>query len=528
VFGQLRQLKQQAGRIMTALQVGGRAALSAYREDMVSLSNHTYGEYSTRIARYDLFDFYDSNTVYGALNRYAEVMRQRHNLYKHIRGIYNPVHRLVALEAAKTYGGQIDWTGGLRTGAIPVEGADDRLVEAITQVLKWSNFGTQKTGFVRQGARLGDSFLKVVDDIARRRVRLELLSPRDVTECEFDAVGNIKSIVIQYDRVDENDKIYTYREEIDQAWFRTYKGKDLFAYYRDHTGELVAEWPNVFGFVPMRHVPHLQTDSNWGATSFQSSLGKINELNDLASITHDGIRKTVNPIWAVIGGRMPSGAAADTTERDEVPVVNVPLNGDIKALVASLDVPGSMSAIDKLIGEIERDMPQLSLQRIRESGGNASGVSIENSYSDASDLLIEIQGNYDQGLIAAIQMAITIGGVRSTQDRTTYAAFAGYTLDSYPNGDLDFYIKEREVFSDRLTAEAKLRILMESSATPVAAIVMRDLGYSEDDIAEVQADSERRSAAAVRGLAQAAFQQQEDDEAMIEEDTEETDSDTAE
>jgi hypothetical protein len=521
VFGQLWQSGLQTGRrVMLAAQTGMQAALEVMRGGGLSLADYDYGAFKYRSGRYMVFERYSNNTIYVELDSIA---RRDQKLYTHIRGIYNPVNRLIKLEAAKTYGGQIDWTGKLRTGAIPVEGADDQLIEAIIQVLKWSNFGTQKTPYVYQGAKYGDSFLKVIDDFERGRVRLEVLDPREVKECEFDAVGNIKRIVIEYERVEKDEKgkdhIYTYREEIDQQTFRTFKGKDPFAFYSGYytdpiTGETRLEpldtWPNPYGFVPVRHVPHLKSTGDWGMTSFQASLSKINELNDLASITHDGVRIAVDPVWALIGGRMPENSKSSEGERDKVPVINIPIGGDIKALVTTLDIAGSMLAIDKIIGEIERDMPQLSLQRIRESGGNASGVSIENSYSDASDLLIEIQGNYDQGLIAATQMAMTIGGMRG------YDAFRGITKESYEQGALDFYIKPRDVFSDRLTSDRKIELLLQASTTPVRGIVMREMGYSEDDIAEVDAGAKEKEAqqiaAGIRAAAQAAGMNPDDED----------------
>jgi hypothetical protein len=106
-----------------------------------------------------------------------------------------------------------------------------------------------------------------------------------------------------------------------------------------------------------------------------------------------------------------------------------------------------------------------------------------------------------------------------------YDAFRGYALDSYDSGLLDFYIKPRDVFTDRLKSDRKIELLLQASTTPVRGLVMREMGYSEDDIAEVDAGAQEREAAAMRGLAEAAFNQQgQGDQAdmMDEEDTGET------
>lgn len=505
---------------MSALQVGAREALLSYRGSTLSGYADDLSDYRTRFARFDQYQFWYDNTQFDTINTWMTHVRTSANLYRHIRGIYNPVHRLVNLEVAKVYGGGIDWSGGLRVGAIPIVDADDTLIEAIKTVLKWSNFGTEKANYVRQGSKLGESYLKIIDDTARGRVRMEVLSPYKVREARFNEVGDIKHITIQYYMTDEaTGKDFIYREEIDQREFRYWRQDNLNAEDSAFVRRDARIDPNPYGFVPVRQIPHMRdTDSRHGVPSYHGSLGKIVQLNDIAAPVHDGVRLGVNPLYVLRGNVMPSDTTDDgTRKRDEMKVISISKDSTLEAISPTLDINAGLMAMDKLIGEIERDMPQLSLQRIRESGGDASGVSIENSYSDASSLLIELQGSYDEGLIRALQMAISIGAYRG------YPQFAMYDPEtSYQAGDLDFYIKEREVFSDRLTPDKKIELLNASANLDTLPIVARDLGYSDEDIAIMMDGRKEREAAqiaaGIRAAAQAAGMDEDEDEEIETED----------
>lgn len=491
---------------MTAARAGLYAARDAYRADAQSPTSEAFDSYDSRLARYQLYALYESNDVYTSLNRYAPALKANAKLYQFIRGIYNPISRLVDIETAKVYGGSIDWTNDLRTGAIPITGADETLLKSITRILKWSQFGSQKSLLVRTGAMTGDVFLSVVDDLDRQRVRLEVLDPRKVVECEHDEVGNVKRIVISYMMDDEQGKAFRYTKEIDTEWFRTYRDDGLYAFHKGINGEPIDKWPNDYGFVPVRHIQHRNVGKEFGTTSFAKTLPKINELNDQASLLNDQIRKVVKVTWAVLGGTLPDTRQGDPEARDGVLTINLPEGTDIKAMVVPLDIAGVIAAMDKLTVEIENDMPQLSLQAIRKAGGDATGVAIRNLYNDAVDLIEEVQGNYDAGLIAAIQMAISMGAVHG------YADFTAYSLDSYEAGDLDFYLKPRPIFDDSLTKKEKLDLLVQVADKPIAALAMREMGYDQADIDEVMALQAQRTADAVRGLMQAAFQQNQTDQ----------------
>ena len=158
---------------MTAVNAG----ISAWKDEYNSAGEQfAWDDYEARIKRYENHEHYYANTAYTRLQRYAEAYKARHSLYKNIRSIYNPVKRLVDFYVANVYGGSIDMEG-FDSGAIPIVANDDALIEAIRQTIIWSNWQSKKSLFVRTGAKLGDVFVKCVDDADRRKVRAEIVHP---------------------------------------------------------------------------------------------------------------------------------------------------------------------------------------------------------------------------------------------------------------------------------------------------------------------------------------------------------------
>lgn len=513
-------LVHEGRRVVNAMTVGTRAGLDTYRSGAIGLMAPQAQEYQRAIHRYDIFQAWYDNVQFDGINAYLTQLRSQVDLYRHIRGIYNPVRRLVNLEVAKVYGGSIDWTGGLRVGAIPVVGADDTLVAANTQILKWSNFGTQKNEVVRTGGKLGVSYIKVVDYADRGRVRMELLPPYKVRDVELNEVDDVKRIVIQSYHWDEDEKKeYVIREEITDSVFRYWKSYALNAFDEGRDpGTPTLQYTNPYGFVPVRQTFHTK-EGDTGQPSFYGYLGKITQLNDIAAPVHDAVRLGVNYMLWTDGSRVPDNTDPGTRKRDEVKVINMSKGSSLNALKPELDIMSGLAAMDKLIGELERDMPQLSLQRIRESGGEASGVSIENSYSDASDLLIALQGNYDEGLTRALQMAISMAAYRRLPGFQMYDP-----VKSYERGDLDFYIKERSVFSDRIPMAERERLIIEASTSPARDLVLRDLGVAEEDIEAMNASAKEseynQAAGALAGLAKQAFGDEADETVTVDEEGE--------
>jgi hypothetical protein len=518
MFGQLRsRVEYQVGRLMTA----GRVALAVYRDEDQGVDSDLFDSYASRMGRYRLNTLYAEGKQYRPANllRAGDRYTKR---YRHTRNIYNFVSRVIDLEVNKVYGGRIDWPGDLHGGAIPIEpdaNASPMLITSLKQILKWSNFGRQKDLYVRNGSRLGDSFLKVIpvfdlkeDDDGKQsitwsKVRIEVLDPHKVKDVQHNEAGDLTFIHIEYEDIGDDGKPFTYGEKITKFDIAIFRGD-----------EEVSRVPNTYGFVPATHALHKNIGRKWGVTSFYTTLEKIDEINDVASNTNDGIRRGSNPLIVTVGGKM-SQPDAEMRERDSLLVVELPKTDmSVETVTPSIDIMGSIAAQDKMTSEAEADVPQTSLQRIREKSGDMSGVAIENSYTDASDAIEAIQGNYDEPLLRALQMACTIGGIIGLEDFP-------YDIDSYENGELDFYIKERRVFSDRLAPLDRARLILEAAQSPAWPIIARDLEVSDEDIALVMADAQERqaaqAAAAIRGLAQG-FNMDEEDEGDEDEEIVET------
>lgn len=525
---------------MTALQAG----VMAYKQEaLVPIEELGWDNYDYRLFRYYHYDSYVNNTVYSRLVNYAAVHKEREKLYKHTRSIYNPASRLEDLLVSYVYGGAIDMQT-LEQGAIPIVAENPALLDAIKQVFTWSRWGEQKSLYVRRGARYGDSFLKVCDDPSKRKVYLESLHPGKVREWTTDNVGNIQSIVIEYLREEDPDiaaltpsrfglipqpqsqKQYLYTEKItklddgSEKW-ETFKDGEPFGYYANEFGILVPSWTTEYGFIPVTLTQYKNIGLFSGANAFYSSLRKIDEINDNASLLNDQVRKAINPMWYFAGVRRTEEVNATTNgtegtenerRKDAVPAIYGPAGSQPFPMVFDLPIDQAYQNLQGMIAELERDMPELALQRIREGGSDMTEPGNTSGYSDAIGRVEEARGNYDAGQIRALQMAITIGGIHQ------YDGFEGFNLDSYAAGDLKFYIRERPVIADQLSKRERITQLQMAGTAPlpIQKLILKEMEYDtktiEDVIKEQEIEKEKNMRNAARGFGQAIFGEGDTDE----------------
>lgn len=520
----------------------GRAAVTAFNEkDQYPVESWGWDTYEARLNRYELYEAYYQNTIYSSLETFAAKLKSDRRLYRHIRGIYNPVARQNRMIRANVYPGSIDLQN-LAAGALPVETENAALIDPLKQIIKWSNLGRSLSLYVKWGALLGDVGLWIADDRDRQKVRIEAIHPSKIREAEFDESGNVKACVIEYVKsettgIDDlritangvkeptnarNDFIFTLK--VNKEQFQTFKNGEPFAFYNDAAGNPVPEWDNPYGFVPLVIAHYEDSGLAWGENSFFTTQRKIDEINDAASLLNDSIRKVVIPLLKAKGIKKPGSSNSNGSdlqfsqdERDQWLVAYLSeKDSDLEPVIIPLDIAAAAENIDRMLMELERDLPELALQRIREQQGAMTAPGIRTGFSDAIRRIQAAQQSLDPALISAFQMSITMSAVSG------YAGFTGFNLNSYASGALDFDLKDRPIIPDTIDKQAKITTLLgiDDKRPALQKLLLKELEYSDtevetfltDDAAtkqieatQVQAQQQANNRAAVRGWADSVF-----------------------
>jgi hypothetical protein len=196
--------------------------------------------------------------------------------------------------------------------------------------------------------------------------------------------------------------------------------------------------------------------------------------------------------------------SAATDEKGGVPMLFFPDASDAKPLVSDLDLAAAIQNVMVHLEEVERRLPELALTQIRRQE-HLTAPGVRAGWSDAIGKIVEARGNYDDGLIRAQMMAITMGGIGQ------YENFEPFGPDDYARGNLEHYVAERPVIKDSLAKQEKITALQTVKDLPpaLARLVLQELDYADEvieavlsELAEAQAQA---VAAAVRGFAQGVF-----------------------
>lgn len=480
----------------------GSSALSQYGSP---LWNHD--DYATRLSDYAVFEAYLNNEVYRNIRFFSDALKTNRKYYKWIDGVFNPIKRENDLYASNVYSGSLD-AEDLGAGALPLAFDNAALEEPLQQIMKWSNLGQHLSRYTSEAALYGDAAWWIVDDPKRRRVRLELLHPSKIREVDLDEVGNVRACVIEYEKAETPDvegyqprrfasatpqtsKNYVYtlkatKDDERSVHFETFKDGEPFAYYEDAAGNKVADWFADYPFVPLKLAAFEPAEDGWGRNSFYASRNKIDQVNSVASQLNASVRRVIEPILLAKNVRVNEDSSGKRTldfssQRDNATDVSTLFvngeNVDIQPLVVPLDLAAALAHVERMLLEIEQDMPVLALQRIREHGAlTAPGV--RSGYSDAIGRVESARKNLDPPLAAALQMAVTVGAIQG------YDGFQGFSANSYDDGDMDLRVKKRTVMPDELTTVERLNAYgTVKDLTPgLQRQALKDMGVPKSEI----------------------------------------------
>lgn len=491
------------GRLVNAVQIG---YLAFNQQALVASERYTWADRDARLFRYAYNEGYYNNIPYGS--SYSAAQKARRGLYKFIRPINNPAARLVELYVGEVYGGTLDLQE-LQGGALPIETDNDALRPALITLYQDSNWNSGKGLYVRFGAMLGDVAVKVVDDRSQQRVFLEVLHPAKIHSVIRDSRGRIEQARIEYDRREINpatgnaEATYTYAEEITPDEFRTYRDGKPHAYYVNALGQAVDNWHNEYGFVPLELVQHHDMGLGWGVSCFQHALAKIDEINDAWSLLNDSVRKNIDIVWFMRGRA--GSLEFDRNERDQIPI----LFGGVDAqspvpMVPNVDIGSAGQNVLNMLGELDRDIPELALHQLR-SQGNLTAPGVRAGWSDAINKIVAARASYDTGMVNLNKMGLYMGALNGYRGYETVRGVTGVDDER-----LDHHVAERPVIEDQITELSRIGAMQSLPDNPeLARVILETLGVAEariDAIVGAQAEiAERQTRAAVRGMADAWF-----------------------
>ena len=339
-----------------------------------------HGRWSARVKELERRKSYYDGSIYRKVTTGLGWLGPR--VAQKIRPLYLPLSRAVDVDAGIIPGG---WA--------LAEDALDVWSTAMDMVLKWSEWVTDGVLYVHYGASRGVVGLKVADLRERKRVVIRAVDPALfllVSESQYDDTPSLALWVEK--RVDEAGEAFEYAEVIEPKRVRTFKN----AVPQGFDGR-EAEYVNELGFVPLVEVRHIETGEPLGEATFQKAIPMLDEVNKLASRLAKIIEKHAEPQWAVIGAE----AAEMIKSGDNVWFI--PQGGDVRPLVADVDIEGVLHFIQETRDQVHGSLPELSFDELRKKDQIATAT-LELQLMELVIKVHRMRPNYDAGLVRALRM----------------------------------------------------------------------------------------------------------------------------
>jgi len=474
-------------------------AVKAFREGYVTadlLDTADFADFAARQLRYAMLWAWYENTAYRNIHTWAASVRTTYGLYKYIRNIYNPSFRLVEFWKTVVWGGLLS-DEAKEEGAIPIRTEDEKVRNAIATLWNASNWAQHKETLVMWGTALGDTAIKIVDDIEHEEVRLVPIHPASLKELVVDSRGKVTTYSIEEPRWNEElNKNVMFRETATQineteVQFETFADDRLYEWNGQSS-----VWVEPYPLVPMVPIQHNRVGLEFGWPEIHPEKSKVMELDDLASKMHDYMRKLFDPVWLFNFRKpkntvdmTPAGAAATVGRpepgREEMPAIYASdSNAKAFPLVTNqVNIESAGQRIDTILEELERDLPELQMD-IWSVGGYTTGKAMKTARQRVERKVIQRRPNYDSPLVMAHKIALSIGGIRG------YEGYEGFSAESVSDDTAKHSIpSDRPIFQTDASEDIAAKkgfwdIIVQAKKQGLPLdMVLADLGWSPSKIA---------------------------------------------
>lgn len=480
--------------------------------------------------------YYQNNRLYEWLSflfgQYAEWNMEN-------RPWHNPAYRSVEFFAAHLWPGNIE-------DAFEIETKNERIIEPIHNLWRWSNMGAKKQIAARRTAMLGDLWIRVATSDDQSQVVQQLIDPAHVTDFDEDSFGRqfLKFIRMDFPKLRDPKKPVgvdgNYEYWITEVWD---KDANVFMRWLDNRdgpekpldelgppdeeiamkldsqsqavlilqdGTPVQRRQFGFDFIPIVRAPFIDIGLKRGVGSFTLSIAKIDKLDEIGK----NFLETMFPdvVWAFTSestdksGRPTPGVTIDgrqvRTSPDAVQIMRwpggnkmmtIPTNSDLKSLIPDIPIADEQNSLNEYIHELERDMPELAYARLTQMDKELSGKAIRLLLSGAIDKTIEARGNLHPAWVRSHQMALTIGSLPG-------GPFSG--IGTFEAGDFEHSFKEQEVLKRSQEEELEQEVVRVeiANAKKLAgwdqATIFKEYGYTDQEVDRIMGAAEEEKAAA--------------------------------
>lgn len=419
-----------------------------------------------------------------------------------LKGIYNPTNRAVEFFANRTLRGDLE-----------IVTENQRIVDPIAQVFKWSNMVNLKTVWSRVTARDGDSFVQVVRPADRPRVYYQLLDAAHVIDFDDDHRGNIIWLRLEKMSADRDDNGELQNFQHVEVWSKpagTYRRwridarTGFFVVNRPlnelgtPTEELTFEQMGI-GWVPIVHAKHQDLGDPRGRAAVMPAYDMILEACLMATRLHQLIYRHNNVTQAIqSAGRDPNGRpipppAIGGVSTDDGTItlgddnfLRLPAGWEISQLVPQLPYADALAILADQMSKIEDTLPELvAFKRLREMG-EVSGRAARLLLGDAAERVDEASGNLEAVVIRATQMALSIGQAAKIPEFQSIGTFDA--------GDFEHTFAPRDIFPISDTEDAQAELLkaqaykaLLDAGFPAGEALQRVYQYTETEAADLLA-----------------------------------------
>jgi hypothetical protein len=438
--------------------------------------------------------YYYSNCVYDAI---VDVANADISWAKSMLELKNPTFAVVEFYAKKL------WPGTLPDG-LPIKTDHKKIIPAIEHVWQWSNWSAKKTVAARYAALYGDMFLRVSvarDESQRaRRVYLQIINPRNVTDFRLDERGVIVFLRYDVQRVKTNSDNTTQKYWHTEAWdTKEYRRWDTATSADQSIASLGTPIETIpltqmggIDFVPWVHAPFCDTadteaGDQRGMAAIWPCLTKIDHLHLSVARLGQLLFRYNRPTWAVLANALdPNGRPMPAPKLDSYQfdldgekVYHFPGMSKMESLIADVNYEAHAKYIADLYEALKVDLPELRYYEVMQQG-NESGIALAFKLAPAIDRIVEVRGALESALIRAQKMALTIGAAAKLE------GFSG--IGTYEAGDFEHSFEPREVFPRTVLDTAKLVEAYTRAKMPLATAMREFVGWPDEKIQQLQVD----------------------------------------